>query len=107
MNPVELAADSGKVLICGIRTDVGKHVCMGLGEDAKYLHDTKQFTLVPDESSGAWMLEPNAAAKNQTMVNGKAVTSPIKLGVGDVVGVGNEAKGIVKLPLTIRMAVGK
>ncbi len=106
-SPVELAADSGKVLMCGIRTDVGKHVCSGLGEDAKYMHDTKQFTLAPDETSGEWVLEPNTAAKNQTIVNGKAVTAPVRLSAGDKVGVGNEAKGIVKLPLTVRMAAGE
>jgi hypothetical protein len=93
--------------MCGIRTDVGKHVCSGLGEDAKYMHDTKQFTLAPDETSGEWVLEPNTAAKNQTIVNGKAVTAPVRLSAGDKVGVGNEAKGIVKLPLTVRMAAGE
>lgn len=105
--PVELAADGGKVLMCGIRTDVGKHVCSGLGDDAKYMHDTKQFTLIPDEKCGTWLLEPNLAAKNQTIINGKAVTAPVTLNVGDVVGVGNESKGIVKLPLTVRLAAGK
>lgn len=101
--PLELAAEGGKVLMCGIRSDVGKHVCLSLGEDAKYMHDTKQFSLVPDEASGGWILEPNTAAKNQTVVNGKAVTSVVKLANGDLIGVGNEAKKIVKLPLTVRL----
>jgi serine/threonine protein kinase len=105
--PLELAAEGGKVLMCGIRTDVGKHVCMALGEDAKFMHDTKQFSLVPDEAANAWILEPNAAAKNQTIVNGKAASVPVTLAHGDVVGVGNEAKGIVKLPLTVRVTSGK
>jgi hypothetical protein len=92
--------------MCGIRTDVGKHVCMSLGEDAKFMHDTKQFSLVPDETANAWILEPNTAAKNQTIVNDKAVTAPVTLSHGDVIGVGNEAKKIVKLPLTVRLGGG-
>lgn len=104
---LELAAEGGKVLMCGIRTDVGKHVCVSLGDDAKFMHDTKQFSLVPNESANEWILEPNTAAKNQTIVNGKAATSPVTLAHGDVIGVGNEAKGIVKLPLTVRVTSGK
>jgi len=45
----------------------------------------------------------NSAATNQTMLNGKAVDSMATLKAGDVLGVGNEAKGIVKLPLTVRL----
>ena len=93
--------------MCGIHTDVGKHICSSLGEDAKYMHDTKQFSLVPDEATGGWILEPNTAAKNQTIVNGKAASAPVTLANGDVIGVGNEAKGIVKLPLTVRVTSGK
>lgn len=104
---LELKAEGGKVLMCGIRTDVGKHVCMSLGEDAKFMHDTRQFSLVPDEESGGWILEPNSSAKNQTVVNGKAATGPVTLSDGDVIGVGNESKGIVKLPLTVRVSTGK
>jgi len=99
---LELAAHGGKVLMCRIRTDVGKHICLSLGEDAQYMHDTRQFALVPDEVTNGWLLEPNTAAKNQTVVNGKAVTSIVTLADGDVIGVGNEAKKIVKLPLTVR-----
>jgi hypothetical protein len=100
---LQLAADGGKVLMCGIRTDVGKHICLSLGADAQYMHDTRQFTLVPDEGTNGWLLEPNTAAKNQTVLNGKAVASIIKLNDGDVIGVGNEVKKIVKLPLTVRL----
>lgn len=103
---LELAADGGKAFVCGIRTDVGKHICISLGEDAKFMHDTRQFSLVPDDSTHNWILEPNTAAKNQTLVNGRAVTCPVVLAHGDVVGVGNEAKKIVKLPLTVRLREG-
>jgi serine/threonine protein kinase len=107
LQPLGLCCGDGKALTCSIRTDVGKHVCSGLGDDAKYMHDTMQFTLVPDQEAGSWMLHPNAGAKNQTILNGKAVSAPVRLNPGDVVGVGNEAKGIVKLPLTVRIAAGK
>jgi len=72
-----------------------------LGEDAKFFF-AMQFT-VDREASGNWQVLHNSAATNQTMLNGKAVDSMATLKAGDVLGVGNEAKGIVKLPLTVRL----
>ena len=99
---VELVTGDGKSLRCGVRTEVGKHLCSTLGEDAKFFAAT-QFVL-DRGADGGWLVTPNSAATNQTMLNGKAVITPTKLKAGDVLGVGNEAKGVVKLPLTVRFA---
>ena len=102
---LELVSESGKVLACGIRTDLGKHICSPLGEDARFMSDI-QCTLSPDEAAGAWILTHNVAAKNQTVVNGAFPSGPVTLKEGDVVGVGNAAKGIVKLPMKVRYMSG-
>jgi serine/threonine protein kinase len=94
-----LTAEGGGVLKFGIRTEVGKHLCTPLGEDAKFFAST-QF-VVDRDAEGDWVVIPNVAATNQTMLNGRAVTSPTKLKRGDVLGVGNEAKRVVKLPLSV------
>jgi pSer/pThr/pTyr-binding forkhead associated (FHA) protein len=41
---------------------------------------------------------------NETLVNGRALTSPRTLNQGDVIAVGREAKKVAKLPLTLRAA---
>ena len=39
---------------------------------------------------------------NETLVNGEALTVPRPLRQGDLIAVGRKAKGIVKMPLTVR-----
>jgi serine/threonine protein kinase len=102
LTKLELIAESGVALKFGVRTEVGKHLCSPLGEDAKFFAAT-QF-VVDRDPAGYWTVAPNAAAKpNQTLLNCKAVTTLTKLTDGDVLGVGSEAKGIVKLPLLVRI----
>jgi serine/threonine protein kinase len=99
---LELVSESGVRKGFGVRTEVGKYLCRAFGEEAKFF-DNVQFVLDrgPD---GQWVVEPNQDAKNQTMLNGKAVVEPTPLGDGDVLAVGREAKGITKLPLTVRIS---
>jgi hypothetical protein len=47
-------------------------------------------------------VKPAGATTNQTLVNGRALTAAHVLRTGDQIAVGNEAKGIAKLPLTVR-----
>jgi serine/threonine protein kinase len=93
---------AGGILKFGVRTEVGKHLCTPLGEDAKFFATT-QFVLDRD-SNGFWCVLPNPAATNQTLLNGKAVVTAMKLRDGDVVAVGSQAKGIIKLPMTVHLA---
>ena len=49
-----------------------------------------------------WQVTPVAGTANETLVNGEVLSAPRPLHDGDVIAVGRKAKGIVKLPLTVR-----
>lgn len=102
---LELVSESGKTLMCGIRTEVGKHICGQMGEDAKFMTDV-QFSVEPNATGTEWILTHSPSAKNQTLVNGAFPSGPVTLKNGDVVSVGNAAKNIVKLPMTVRLSGG-
>ena len=91
--------------MCRIRTDVGKPVCGLMGEDAKFMTDV-QFTFEPNSAGAEWILTPSPSAKNQSLVNGVFQSGPVKLNNGDVVSVGNAAKSVAKLPMTVRLVAG-
>jgi serine/threonine protein kinase len=99
---IQLVGETGQAMTVGVRTPLGKHIVRQFGEDFN-VWDAEQMVLErgPD---GTWMLVPNAGTTNDTMLNGEAVTSPRPLGDGDVIAVGRAAKGIAKLPLTVRPA---
>lgn len=101
LSKLTLTAESGRKLEFSVRTLVGKHLLASLGPDARYF-DAVQF-VVEQGPAGQWMVVPNVKAKNETMVNGKALTETANLKPGDVVGVGRESKGIVKLPLSVQI----
>lgn len=96
---IQLQAD-GKSLQVGVRTVVGRHIVRQFGADAEFW-DAEQLVLerLP---SGAWQATPGTAAPNETLLNGDVLTAPRALRDGDVIAVGRKAKGIVKLPLTVR-----
>ncbi|HEX8528324.1 protein kinase domain-containing protein, partial [Allosphingosinicella sp.] len=97
---VELAAPGGGTLRIRIRTELGKMLMRQFGADSEYW-DERQCVL-ERSTSGQWTLRPAGATTNQTLVNGRALTGPHALKAGDQIGVGNEAKKVVKLPLTVR-----
>jgi hypothetical protein len=47
------------------------------------------------------VVSPNADAVNETLLNGQALRAPQALRQGDQIAVGRQAKGVVKLPLTV------
>ena len=49
-----------------------------------------------------WMVSPIPGTTNETLVNEVALSEPRVLSQGDRIAVGRQAKGIVKLPLTVR-----
>lgn len=98
---ISLAASVGEPLVFGISTSVGRHLVRRFGEDCRYFHDW-QFTLHRD-GSGCWMVEPNLKAPNSTLLNGRTVSSPMPISSGDVIAVGNESTGVIKLPLVVSM----
>jgi hypothetical protein len=58
--------------------------------------------VIERNSAREWILSPNPAATNETLVNGEALTRPRALRQGDRIAVGRQVKGIAKLPLTVR-----
>ena len=73
------------------------------GEDAKYYSDV-QYTLYPE--GGQWHVAPNGAAQNQTLLNGRPLEGAQPLREGDVLCVGNYARGVTKLPLVVSWSTG-
>jgi hypothetical protein len=53
-------------------------------------------------AGGRWQVAPVAGTANETLLNGDVLAAPRPLHDGDVLAVGRKAKGIVKLPLTVR-----
>ena len=96
---VELAAE-GKSLQIRVKTDLGKALMRQFGSDAEFWDD-RQCVLERDERR-QWRISPLAGTTNETLVNGEALTAPRFLAQGDVIAVGRQARGIAKLPLTVR-----
>ena len=95
---IQLTSESGRSMAIGVRTPLGKHAVRQFGDE--YVHwDTEQCTIErgPD---GNWQVVPSPDTTNETLLNGAAITTPQPLREGDVIAVGRESKGIVKLPLT-------
>jgi serine/threonine protein kinase len=97
---IELATPGGGTLRIAVRTELGKAVLRQFGPDADFWDDRQ--CVLERNSRGEWMLAPNLAATNETLVNGETLTKPRVLREADEVAVGRQAKGIAKLPLTVR-----
>jgi hypothetical protein len=95
-----LNGESGS-LPFNITTRLSARSIRPLGEDARFWDTDWQFTL--ERTNSGWQIVPNPSAPNETLLNGHAVTASTRLGNGDIIGVGREAKGIIKLPLTVRI----
>lgn len=86
--------------IANIKTSIGKQALKNLcGEDSQYAAAV-QYTLVREGDS--WFIEPNTEAVNETLLNGKMITEKTPLKSGDQIGIGREAKGIVKAIVTVQ-----
>ena len=96
---VQLVAGDRAVQL-GVRTELGKHLARQFGSDAEYW-DAPQCVLerLPDRR---WQIVPVPGTANETLLNGEVLSAPRPLHEGDVIAVGRKAKGIVKLPLTVR-----
>ena len=95
-----LQAPDGKVLRLGVRTELGKALMRQFGPDAEFW-DHRQC-VIERAADGRWTLIPAGPTANETLVNGRAVIRASTLSPGDRIAVGREAKGIAKLPLTVR-----
>ncbi|MDB5662332.1 MAG: hypothetical protein JWM38_1796 [Sphingomonas bacterium] len=97
---LELLSAGGKSLRVGVRTELGKLLMRQFGSDAEYWDDRQ--CVIERSAAGHWTLKGVGATTNQTLVNGRALTGARVLSHGDLIAVGNEAKGVAKLPLTVR-----
>ena len=97
---LELREAGGRSLSIRVRTELTKALMQQLGPDAEFW-DGKQCVLDRNPSN-QWVLSPFDHTTNETLLNGKAVTSPVVLRHGDAIAVGRQAKGIIKMPLTVR-----
>lgn len=94
-----LANADGKDINFGVASLVGRPLVSQLGADSQFWTDP-QFAL-EKETDGTWYVLPRAEATNATLLNGKTLKERTALKEGDVVAVGNESKGVSKLPLTV------
>jgi eukaryotic-like serine/threonine-protein kinase len=99
---VELIGPNGHALRIAVRTELGKILVRQFGPDGEFW-DNGQCVLErrPDRR---WALRPVGPTTNETLVNGQTLTAPRLLAPGDVIAVGRQAKGVAKLPLTVRPA---
>ena len=97
---LELIGSNGKSLKIGVPTQLTKSLVQQLGPDSEFW-DAKQCLLYRNDDK-QWVLSPSPGTTNETLLNGRTVTKPVVLRQGDSIAVGREAKGIVKLPLSVR-----
>ena len=97
---LELVGPDGRAMQLGVRTELGKALVRQFGPDGEFW-DQRQCVL--ERNAGRqWVISPLPGTANETLVNGQAITAPRVLEQGDLIAVGRQAKGIVKLPLTAR-----
>ena len=96
---IELVNADGRSLHIGVRTELGKALVRQFGPDGEFW-DTRQCVL--ERSGQQWLISPVAGTANETLVNGKTLLAPQPLQQGDQVAVGRQAKGVIKLPFTVR-----
>jgi eukaryotic-like serine/threonine-protein kinase len=97
---IELAGPDGRSVRIGVRTELGKALVRQFGPDGEFW-DNRQCVL-ERQPGRHWVVTPVHGTTNETLVNGKALTAPTVLQQGDLIAVGRQSKGIIKMPLTAR-----
>jgi hypothetical protein len=97
---IELLGPDGRSMQIGVRTELGKALVRQFGPDGEFW-DNRQCVL-ERHAGGQWVVTPIATTTNETLVNGKTLTAPHALRDGDLIAVGRQEKGVVKMPLTAR-----
>jgi len=97
---IELLGSDGRSLRISVRTELGKAVVRQFGPDGEFW-DNRQCVL--ERGAGRqWVVSPVPGTVNETLVNGKTLSAPRALLQNDVIAVGRQEKGVLKLPLTAR-----
>jgi len=98
--PIRLIGPDGTALESRTTLILNQPLLARLGEDAMHWDQVEQCRVECD--ADGWSVVPRSGPRNATTVNGLEVTSPTRLIPGDVIAVGNVAKGIFKLPLKVQ-----
>ncbi|MGL6074901.1 MAG: FHA domain-containing serine/threonine-protein kinase [Fimbriiglobus sp.] len=107
LNFSQPAPVAGKLILVGVNGEkfrtsqgmlIGRSVLVRFGEESVYTSEP-QFRL--DRADNGWFVAPIGETKNQTLLNGRHLTVRTRLKTGDVLAVGKESKGVVKLPLQV------
>jgi hypothetical protein len=93
---------NGQSMTFRIKQTIGKSTVGKFGEDSQFWSEP-QFT-IDKTPEGGWMVTHDPKATNATMLNGKTITGSQALSNGNQLSVGNEAKGVIKLPLTVTIS---
>jgi len=101
LSTLVLEGPAGGSLTLKIDTKIGKSAVTQFGEDSQFWSEP-QFTL--ERTGVEWAVVYNPGAQNETLLNGKAVSGSQPVKDGDQLAVGREAKGIVKLPLKVKVS---
>jgi len=97
---IELSGPDGRSVRVSVRTELGKGLARQFGPDGEFW-DNRQCVL--ERNAGRqWVISPIGEAVNETLLNGETLTMSRPLRQGDLIAVGRRAKGILKMPLTVR-----
>jgi eukaryotic-like serine/threonine-protein kinase len=97
---VELTGPDGRSVRIGIRTELGKALVRQFGPDGEFWDDRQ--CVLERNLARQWFVSPVAGTTNETLINGETLTAPTLLRHGDRIAVGRQAKGVIKMPLTVR-----
>lgn len=98
---LELLFAGQPVVKISIDMKIGRPMLKHVSPDAQFFSDP-QFKLYRDTGK-TWMIGPADGIQNQTLVDGKTLTAPVVLRNGMRIAVGNESKGVEKLPLIVKL----
>jgi len=97
---MQLLGPGGRAVRIGVRTELGKALLRQFGPESEFWDDRQ--CVLERRTGQQWVISPLKGTTNETLINGRTLTGPRALREGDLIAVGREQKGIVKLALTAR-----
>jgi serine/threonine protein kinase len=92
--PVTISSlESGKSFMFSIPVRVGQALIGQFSAHAVYADKEFQYELTTNDNGRSWIIRPNPAAPNETIVNGEVLRSERRLSTGDEISVGRLAMG--------------
>ena len=99
---IELIINDQVALSIDSDVEIGKQQLQSFHPEAHYYSD-QQFRLF--KTDAGWNIEHDETAINETIVNGVKLTEPQLIAEGMVITVGNAAKGVLKLPIILKLSI--